>query len=325
MRRYAIIAAILLLACIDIHNAFASNVRLSESEITRIINASTKHSYSATGVTTILWHGKWYKSAIRQYNQIPNKSRIEYKSFPLEGVVVCCDGRLTWRKDPQVDKQVYIESAGCMSVDQKRKLFIRNYSAYVSGSAKQAGRNARIIDIKDKSERLKKRIWVDAATYVTLRSEEYNASTRMISSTSFTSIDYNSRIPNSIFKRPSGNVKSGCENLFVNIKSIAELSRKVGFVVMLPKYMPTGFNVDGYRLYNCSCKCGYKSAYIRYSNGMVGISIFESIADIDCSKMCGEDMHMPAEKANASVNGVNIYIFSNLKSTEIRKIADSFR
>lgn len=325
MRNHAIIAILLLLGCLSICDAFASRQRVTGSEIARIVNAPRNHSYYAAGTTMISWHEKWYKSKISQYHRKPNKNRIEYASYPLAGVVVCCDGKSMWRIDPMADGPVYTESTGCMPIDQKMKLFSDNYRAYKKGNIKQAGRNAFIIEIMDETERLRKRLKIDAATYVTLASEEYDRSSKMISSTTLVSIDYNARIPDSIFKRPSGKGNEGCENLFVNIRSLSELSQKVGFKVNLPKHVPKGFRPDGYRLYTCSCECGYKSAYIRYSNGLSGISIFQSTTILDCSKMCGENTHTPAEKPDIAVDDVNIYIIADLKPMEIKKIANSFK
>lgn len=325
MRRYAIITVILIMMCFISCRTFASNEQLSESDISKIINAPLHHSYVADGTTLISWQGKRFTISIRQYNKKPNNHRIEYKSYPLNGVVVCCDNQLMWRHDPLLKKQVYVESTGCMSIEKKRKLFLNNYTAYAAGNTKIAGRNARIIDIKDKSNILKKRLWVDAATFVTLRTDEYDASSRIVSSTAFKSIDYNTKIPDSMFKRPSANMDKTCEKMFTHISSLSELSRKAGFKVIIPRYLPKGFNLDGYRLYDCSCKCGYKSAYIRYSNGMSGISIFESMEISDCSKLCGEGMHIATNRANVSVNGINVYIIADLKSDVIKKITDSLR
>ncbi|MHB1456914.1 MAG: LolA family protein [Armatimonadota bacterium] len=308
-----------------VSTAYASSKQLSESEMNKIANATINHSYSAIGTTSIQWQGKWYRSVIHQYNKKPDKSRIEYNSYPLSGVVVCGDGKMMWREDPQIGKQVSTESAGCMSSGQKIKLFFNNYEAYKTGTTRQAGRNALIIDIKDRSGKLKKRLWVDTKTYVTLRSEDYDASSKIISTTAFKSIDYKTKISDSIFKRSSGKLKKNCENLYTNIKTVTELSKKLGSKVLLPKYMPKGFHVDGFRLYKCSCNCAYKAAYIRYSNGITGISIFESIDVFDCSRVCGEGMHMPAEKANISIDGLNIYIITDLKSSEIKRIAGSFK
>jgi len=323
VRRYAIISVILIMMCSIGCRTFASNERLSESDIMKIINAPLHYTYLACGSTLIFWQGKRYSIAIRQYNKKPDYRRIEYKSYPLDGVVVCCDNQLMWRHDPLLKKQVYTESTGCMSIEKKRKLFINNYIAYDYGKTKIAGRNARIIEIKDKSNQLKKRLLVDSITFVTLQTDEYDSSSRIISSTSFKSIDYNVRIPDSLFRRPSANMDKTCERMFTRINSLSELSHKAGFKVIIPRYLPKGFNLDGYRLYDCSCRCGYKSAYIRYSNGMSGISIFESMEISDCSKLCGEGMHIAASRANVSVNGINVYIIADLKLNAIKKIADS--
>ena len=238
MRRYAIITVILIMMCFISCRTFASNEQLSESDISKIINAPLHHSYVADGTTLISWQGKRFTISIRQYNKKPNNHRIEYKSYPLNGVVVCCDNQLMWRHDPLLKKQVYVESTGCMSIEKKRKLFLNNYTAYAAGNTKIAGRNARIIDIKDKSNILKKRLWVDAATFVTLRTDEYDASSRIVSSTAFKSIDYNTKIPDSMFKRPSANMDKTCEKMFTHISSLSELSRKAGFKVIIQGICP---------------------------------------------------------------------------------------
>ena len=104
----------------------------------------------------------------------------------------------------------------------------------------------------------------------------------------------------------------------------------VGFKVVMPKYVPQGFELDAYRLYNCPCRCGHKSAYIRYTNGMDGISVFETPAGTGCGKMKGCIMpggwcNVQDQTAMMTSDGKSFIVIGNVNPQELRRITDSLR
>ncbi len=107
-----------------------------------------------------------------------------------------------------------------------------------------------------------------------------------------------------------------------------QLAREVGFKMKTPSYVPGGYRLDGYRLYECPCGCGHKSAYVRYTDGLECISIFQCAA----GSACMEEAKCPTHAVKCFVRGqtsvmtdkdVSAVVIGNLKPEELQKITES--
>ncbi|HUV04879.1 MAG TPA: sigma-E factor regulatory protein RseB domain-containing protein [Armatimonadota bacterium] len=298
----------------------ADQKMLSPQEVRRIVDAPDSSSYSAVGTTTFLYKGKPLSVRIKVFHDAPDKHRIEYLSSPLKGVTVVENGEQAWRCDPQCQAVVSMDCSG----SGRLGLFLDNYVVERVGSDKAAGRSASVLLVKSKSGQAKKRLWVDAKTYIILRSEDYDATGKVQSSTRLDSIRY-TPVPDSMFARPSS-----CPAGPGKVMSRAELSKAVGFQVKSPGYVPKGYRIDGYRLYECPCGCGHKSAYVRYTNGLEGISVFETRANSGCMKEGKCDVGMAScplrdQLAFTSKDGISFVVLGDLKLDELRKITISIK
>ena len=298
----------------------ADQKMLSPQEVRRIVDAPDSSSYSAVGTTTFLYKGKPLSVRIKVFHDAPDKHRIEYLSSPLKGVTVMENGEQAWRCDPQCRGVVGMDCSG----SRRLGLFLDNHVVERVGSDKVAGRSASVLLVKSKSGQAKKRLWVDAKTYIILRSEDYDARGKVQSSTRLDSIRY-TPVPDSMFARPSS-----CPAGPGKVMSRAELSKAVGFQVKSPGYVPKGYRIDGYRLYECPCGCGHKSAYVRYTNGLEGISVFETRANSGCMKEGKCDVGMAScplrdQLAFTSKDGISFVVLGDLKLDELRKITISIK
>ena len=317
MRRPALL---LLLIPLGIFIALATSIvrPVSSSDVRRIAEAAAKYSYVATGTTKTVYRGKTVTSEIRLFHRAPNMCRIEYLTPPLKGVVVGSDGSQMWRIDPAIGKEVVMESAGCTDPESRLDLLMKNYRIEAAGSGRVVGVPVYVMNVRDKSGRLQKRLHVDKKTFVVLQTEDFGGG-RLISESKFDSIKYVESKP-SLFQRPSGMM---CTQGAGTAMPIGELSKAVGFQVRQPKYIPAGYKVDGYRLYDCPCGCGHKSAYIRYTNGMSSISIFETRKDSGCKMEGSCKAFGSCEMMTTSADGKSFIIIADLSSKELNKIADS--
>lgn len=291
---------------------------VSSSDVRRIAEAPANYSYTATGTTKTIYRGKTVSSDIRFLHQKPNKCRIEYLSPPLKGVVVGSDGSQVWRMDPKIGKEVVMEASGCLNPHGRLDLLMKNYRIEMAGNGQVANTPVFIVNVRDKSGQLRKRLAVDKKTFVVLRSEDFSGG-KLRSESRFASIKYVDS-PSSMFRKPSGMM---CTQGAGAAMPIGELSKAVGFEVKPPMYVPSGYKIDGYRLYDCPCGCGHKSAYIRYTNGLSSISVFETKKDSGCKKEGSCKAYGSCEMAMVSTDGKSFIVIGDLSPKELSEVANS--
>lgn len=303
-----------------------------DSMMMRVTEACTKNSFAAAGKTSVRYRERLVVSDIKMYHKKPNKCRIEYCTPPLKGLVVGSDGRCAWRFDPGLRKVVVQprESTGCMDRDTGMRLLLDNHCVEAAGDRIVAGRPARVLVVKSRSGEIRKRLCVDASTCVTLRSEDYDDRGTMRSSTEFKSIRYTDDLPDSLFACPK-NAAPIVTRPSGKTMSLPDLSKALGFQVKVPQYVPRGYKLDGYRLYPCPCRHGHKSAYIRYTNGLNSISVFETKGDSCCARMmvrgscesCSLDADNREHMATRSVGGKLLVTVGDVRPSELDKIVNS--
>lgn len=325
MRSKFVISFILLLMCTAYASISNAAEKLNSADLQKILDASSKYTYIADGTTEITHNGKNHSVKIRTYNKKPDKSRIEYKSAPITGVVVYGSNESVKQCNPGKGKSIQAQTPLCMNAASKKDLFISNHIAYKTGNAKIANRNAFMVDLKSKAGKLQKRLWIDSYTYVTLRTDSYNGAGKLMSSTKFTNIKYVSSIPDSMFIDQTRKYNKECYMNFESVNSITDLSTKSGFKVLTPSYIPKGYKIEGYRLYHCERINGMKTAFIRYTNGISGISIFQNKCSNARHGMCMTNKSDMGNSASLSIKGINASAIGSLDTKELKKMLQSLR
>jgi len=275
-------------------------------------------SYVATGTTKTLYRRKMVSMKFRFFHQQPNKCRIEYLSYPLKGVVVGSDGKQVWRLDPAIGREVAMEASGCTDPESRLDLLAQNYRMELTRGGRVAGFGTYTINVRDKSGRVQKRLQVNRKAFIILQSEDFSDG-KLKAQSKFDTLKYVEN-PASLFEKPSGMM---CTQGTGKTMSVGELSKAVGFLVKQPKYVPAGFKMEGYRLYQCPCGCGHKSAYLRYTNGMSSISVFETKKDSGCSMKGSCKAFGSCQMTTTSADGKSFIVIGDLDPKELSKIADS--
>ncbi|MHB0913947.1 MAG: LolA family protein [Armatimonadota bacterium] len=290
MRRLYLLFAVLVLA----QAAFA---RLDPARLLERAR-SDANTYKATGTTTFMRRGRQVSVDFVLYHK-KGKCRIEYTSGPLAGAVTgTCEMGL-WRFDPKLNKLTAMDACSSRRFDARAEL---------AGAAKVVGRPVYILAVK------RQRLWVDKETCTILRRENYGPRGRLSSVTEFSSIRYG-ELPDSIFKQPD------CHSADRHARkmSLAALQKALGFPVSVPRYVPKGYKLEGYRLYSTPCGC--RAAYTRY-DGPASISIFEMLSarKMPCaaSGACGQAVEL-------SARGRTFTVIGDLSRAELQKIAESLR
>lgn len=305
-----------------------------EETLRQAYERASRASYVGNVVSTVFDNGRESstRSVIRHSS---TGERIEYSAGPAHNMIIIRDGGETRTYRPEVCR-VVISRAPQTGAQQSLDLLLKNYSAVAGRSSRVAGRDVNVIRLTPRHRgNPSKKLWIDKTTGVILRSEDRSASGELKSRMEFTSVDYRAQSADIVLKEPGCVNASWVRTSAEQDISQRELEKAVGLRVERPGYLPAGYVADGFRVYQCNCKCGHKAAHLRYTNGLNSISIYETPIDMACGDMC--KVHCPAggrcevrdagraRVATAGTKDRTVIVVSDLPESEIRKVAESIR
>ena len=304
----------------------------AESVLMQVEKSKDKYIYAAHGTTSIRHKGKKIISDIKIYHANQHQSRIEYLTAPLKGMIVVNDGEQSWRMDPKLGKVFCADHPNVRDHVRNISMILRNYSVERRDGGKIAGRPCILLAIKSKSGILRKRLWVDASTFVVLKSQDFNSHSDLVSFTEFDNIKYTNSLPASLFACPVGKSKIQPRRLSAKKMSVDELSHALGFHVIIPEYIPEGYKLEACRMLTLS-KCGRQIAFLRYTNGLDGVSVFEARKTPDLSsgncmwhrmeKLAGHSDHTHVVVDSDKVKA--IAVVGDLPRKDLDRIIDSIK
>lgn len=201
--------------------------------------------------------------------------RMEYKGSGASNIVVINKDNSLLRYD-RVKRIVFrtIAETSPQNAEDKKKLLFENYKVIKDGEEKVAGRDTYLIEVSSKYPgRPYKKLWIDKSNYAILSSKLYNPDNSLQLVTYFTSVDFNSTVPENAFNIPREVRIIDIDEGPKKITSIDDFSKHAGFRVIQPSWLPPGFVLDG--VYTYQCQCGVEMAHLRYFDGLTSISIFE--------------------------------------------------
>jgi len=205
----------------------------------------------------------------------PGRSRWEYRSPALKGMVIIEKGDTVTRLDPS-SKTAYVGHS--YREPGHLELLLRNYRPMSEGEERVAGRLADIVAVRPRRPGSpSKKVWIDRATGLVLRSEYYNSEGKLSSLTFYTDIAWNPRLDDSLFAVPESWRQIAIQEDGEQHRDRQTLSREVGFPIREPSYHPPGYILDGFYLYRC--RCGVASAHLRYVDGLNSFSVFERFTE----------------------------------------------
>lgn len=197
--------------------------------------------------------------------------RWEYQSPALKGLVMIEKGDAVIRLDPEQKTA----SVGCARREAGTfELLLKNYAVTVERTEPIISRPADVLVVKHREPgRPAKKVWVDRATNLILRTEYYDCDGKLASLTFYTDIEWEPKLDDALFEVPDGWKKVALEDDDARHWDRESLSKEVAFAVREPTRLPAGFAFDGFHLYHC--RCGVASAHLRYVDGLNSVSVFE--------------------------------------------------
>jgi len=308
--------------------------------LARALAAEANVDYSGVLRTVTLYQGQRVASTVRIYRQAPDRERLEYRSGELAGLVTVCNEHGRWQYDPTLAPT--IRAGPLRPAEQgprREELIRRNYLIACTGTGRVAGRPTYLLSLTPKHPgNPSRRLWVDQATFVVLRREDYAADGTLRTRTAFRRIHYRPRLGADLFDMPQPNYARLATHQVPAAKplTLEQVSAEVGFPVVKPAYLPPGYEYASAQVYRCPCGCGMISAQLQYVDGLNGLTVFETDSrHAGCSSPqgCaakGEPPCLLADYGYARIASVvtpdlTFTAVGDLPPEELRRVVEGFR
>lgn len=206
-------------------------------------------------------------------------ARREHRSGPSAGLVVISEGRYEWLRGPGATAWVRTISSRAGDVDLRAGQLDRlasNYTISISRGGEVAGRATQRLDLTPRREgNPSRRLWVDAATGLTLRCEIRNRAGELVQRWSYASLRYASPDPATVrlpadAERYTGAAPGSLEQ----VASQAELERRLGHPVLRPRSLPAGYVASGW--FVRACREGGFTPVTTFSDGLNAVTLMET-------------------------------------------------
>lgn len=251
----------------------------AEEILARALKAEASVHYSGLLRTITLYQGREVASMVRVYHQAPDRERMEYESAELAGLLAGRNERGWWRYDLTLARTILAGPMQAPNEGPRREdLIRRNYHLSYLGRSRVAGRPTYLLSLTPKHPgNPSRRLWVDQATFVILRREDYNPDGSRRTQTAFRQINYRPRFAADLFEAPTAG-RSRWITPSTRLEkplTLEQLSAKVGFPVVKLTYLPPGYQYVSGQVYRCPCGCGMMAAQLQYTDGLNCLTVFE--------------------------------------------------
>ena len=254
--------------------------------------------------------------------------RWEYQSPAWKGMVMIEKGDAVIRLGPAGRTA----SVGCSQREPGTfNLLLKSYTVTAEMTEPIIGRSADVLVVKHREPgRPSKKVWVDCATGLILRSEYYDCDGKLATLSFYTDIEWNPQLDDSLFEIPDGWKKVVVEDGADRHWEREGLSKEIAFKVSEPAYLPSGFALDGFHLYRC--RCGVASAHVRYVDGLNSVSVFERFTKcpgrgggrgFGRGRGCELLANQPGRMLVRQLGDRTFILVGDLPEAELSKIADS--
>ncbi len=304
------------------------------------VGADDYVSYSAT-LTSVVYEGDAAESTLtRIEHKAPNLWRIWYLA-PADayGRMIVGNETLAYQYEPSRNRVISHDwsqwapgVAEPTNVDQVE----RNYSVEIGPSSSVAGRKAVSLSLVSRhTGALAQRIWVDDATKLILRRENYTSEGTVGSRSGFDSIQVGVKLPQDLFNLtvPSGMTLVPGPSFAKSTTNTDELVRSLKFKFADPKYLPDGFALEKGSL---ATRDGIDTVELVYGDGLRNFSLFENATGRMPRFDRATPKPIPVGDANGqyadvggqtlvswNAGGLNLTIVGNLSAKEIARIGAS--
>lgn len=299
-------------------------------------------SYSGTITTVIYDHDSAEATVARIDHKAPHSWRIWYIApSDAYGRMVVSNESLTYQYEPEqnrVYKNDWSESAPGVAQALDVDRVEQNYSVELGAATTVAGRNARTVSLISKhTGSLVERLWVDSATKLILRREDYHADGSIATKSSFDNIRIGGSLPADLFKLavPSGMTLLPGAEYGRSTSDVVGLQGATKFHFAAPAALPYGFKLENG---STSSHDGVDTVQLVYGDGLRSFSLFEytnasmprfsrvSPKPLAIGSLTGEYADVAGETlASWNTSGLVFTIVGDLAPREISKIGAAIK
>lgn len=256
----------------------AAAAPVAEQVLRKALAADSSQTYTGTMVIFTWAAGAGEATAVRVRHQAPGKSRLEYLSARQEPYLVTVDdGIHHWQYRPQ-ERAATLEPSRVQfagGVEEQLILLKHNYSLQYGGTGEVTGRAADIVELVPRGCGYPaQRLWVDRATGVVLRTEQYQRDGSLVALTVFTAFEPGVRLAAEHFRlKLPKEVRVTTE--FGAAVPFAELSAASDLPVRMPDELPEGYVFQGASVSRLEQET---VVHLRFTDGLGVISLFQQKA-----------------------------------------------
>jgi outer membrane lipoprotein-sorting protein len=221
-------------------------------------------------VRTMVQLGRRAERATAEVRAARGKMRFDYEADGRRWSLID-DGHDLIQLRPKQEEAVILARPTLVT---DRELAERNYTARITGEVTVAGRRTRVVEITPRDGGTPAwRLWVDRETGLALKRERYNYTGDLTMATEYLSLRFGAPAPAELFTIPPGWTRKERDGAGARL-SVEALSKRVGFEVAQPGYLPPGYVLVGGYLGH-GRDGGPGMAELRYTDGLRLMSVFE--------------------------------------------------
>lgn len=323
------------------YSIFCGQVQKSISPhiiLQKTLTASYYTDYEGTQII-LKWTKKKSEAIISKiYHKRPNFEKIVYIAPPrAKDRIIIDDGETNWHYEPKINKVIRSNSFHNPEKEKLRKkqfeLLLKNYKIKFQGKQVIAGRNCYVINIIPKYKgNPSQKVWVDTEYNIILKAQKKSYDGNLSYLSYFQEINFSPKFEKDFFKfkLPKGakiiNYKLTDKNL-----SIKDIEKKIGFKIILPKFLPHGYELENSTISVFQDK---QSAHLRYTDGLNVISLFErkhtkynspiDSREINIGKIKGRiTTSHEGEILTWTVKNIDLTLIGDIKKSYLLRIAES--
>ncbi len=164
-----------------------------------------------------------------------------------------------------------------------------------------------------------RRVYVEAESYIPLRTENTNGEGELVSSTYFEQIEFHRALPHSLFEAPGrGEQISEDPVQREGPISLSDAQRSLSFVVSEPDYVPDGYELAAVYLIH---KQGQDVALLQWSDGLSLLSLFKQPTGFSDPPTGWEEFH--ANSVSWVADGYYYTLIGDIIPSELSRIRDA--
>ncbi len=205
-----------------------------------------------------------------------------------------------------------------LNLPKKPELTFKNYNISIRGEEKIIGREAYHIVLTPICEgNVKKEVWIDKKTYITLKSVIYDWTGKLIKEKEVTSLTIYDKHP-PILDKMKKILKVNSKKLSRWFTSYNEAEKVLKIKLLKPTYIPCGYELIGIHVSN-----RFKNTiHIVYTNGIGYISLYEKKVPIWARKEKGPHK---GPHPNWEKRGTRLLLIGDVKEDILYKMAESIK